>query len=98
MVKTADGIPLLQMLNVDSNFPVELDESDANFKIVLNDIRFFPGHYNVSLILSDGGYHVYDRIEDALTFTIQDGGAIAKRSLPRHEGLIFLTPEWGRLL
>jgi lipopolysaccharide transport system ATP-binding protein len=94
-LRTSDGIPLAHMVDVDSGFTLDRLHQDQWMRITLEDVRFYPGSYCVSLWVggtdSIDEYAVWD---DALTFTIVGGGGRTARRLPRSAGLVFLTPRW----
>lgn len=97
-VKSSEGMPIFHMMCRDSNFTPELENEVETFSVSLKDIRLFPGIYNVTITCaSTTGHEVYDNIEEAVTFTITDGGIYTSRQLPKAAGLFFLNPQWSRL-
>ncbi|MBR2648440.1 MAG: ABC transporter ATP-binding protein [Sediminibacterium sp.] len=94
-IKSSEGMPIFHMMCRDSNFKPEFEMDIETFNLKLEDIRLFPGIYNVTLTCANTtGHEVYDNIEEAITFTILDGGIYTSRYLPKTAGLIFMNPEW----
>ncbi|MCA6441625.1 MAG: ABC transporter ATP-binding protein [Sediminibacterium sp.] len=94
-IKSSEGMPIFHMMCRDSNFKPEFEMDVETFNLKLEDIRLFPGIYNVTLTCANTtGHEVYDNIEEAITFTILDGGIYTSRYLPKTAGLIFMNPEW----
>jgi ABC-type polysaccharide/polyol phosphate transport system ATPase subunit len=97
-IKGTDDLPLMHILNHDSGYTITHHEFYEKFQVTINDLRLYPGAYLVTLTIADtGGYDVYDTIEGCIGFTILEGGAKAKRKLPKETGLFFLTPNWNKL-
>jgi len=96
-MRAADGLPLCDMINVDSGFDFFEPGPLERIAVTLKDIRLYPGSYYVGLYVGGmNSIEVYDAIEDCLTFNIIDGGNLTTRRLPRNSGLFFWTPEWRR--
>lgn len=96
-IKSSEGMPIFHMMCRDSNFKPEFEMDIETFNLKLEDIRLFPGIYNATLTCaSTTGHEVYDNIEEAITFTILDGGIYTSRYLPKTAGLIFMNPKWVR--
>lgn len=94
-IKSSEGMPIFHMMCRDSNFKPEFEMDVETFNLKLEDIRLFPGIYNVTLTCANTtGHEVYDNIEEAITFIILDGGIYTSRYLPKTAGLIFMNPEW----
>jgi homopolymeric O-antigen transport system ATP-binding protein len=94
-IKASDGTPVALISEDDSGFSLGNDRESWNVSVDFEDIRFYPGTYHVTLWATDGSNtEEFDRVEDALTFRIVDGGKLTMRPLPRYAGLIFLTPRW----
>lgn len=94
-IRTSDGINLCNMIDLDSNFRIKEIKETEVLSVTLKDIRLYPGIYYISLwIGSLNSLDVFDYIEDCLCFEIVDGGKLTIRSLPRHAGLLFMTPDW----
>jgi lipopolysaccharide transport system ATP-binding protein len=97
-LRTSDGLPLSMMIDGDSGFEFEDFKRSEQFEVTLNDVRFYPGTYYVSLYATaPESIDVYDHVQDVLMFHIVDGGQLTARTLPRSYGLLFLTPAWTRL-
>jgi lipopolysaccharide transport system ATP-binding protein len=97
-LKTADGMPLAHVVDHDSHFDL-LPERSTEVQVCFEDFRFYPGTYYVSLYARDGtNTETLDAVEDVIRFDILDGGRLTPRPLPRHLGLIYLTPEWRQVL
>jgi lipopolysaccharide transport system ATP-binding protein len=94
-LKSSDGIPLCNIVDVDSNFHIDKLEKTQIISVGLKDIRLYPDVYIISLWVGNiTSSDVYDFVEDSLGFEIIDGGRMTTRSLPRIDGLFFWTPEW----
>jgi lipopolysaccharide transport system ATP-binding protein len=95
VVHTADGLPVAHALDADSRFSLEPRSGEATISVAFGDIRLYPGTYRVTLrAVNAANTELFDLAEDCLTFRIVDGGKLTMRWLPRHTGLVFLTPEW----
>lgn len=95
-LRTSEVTRLCNMIDVDSSFQVYCQPLAINkFKVVLKDVRFYPGTYYVSFYIGDmSSSETYDYLADILSFEILDGGSYTKRILPRSAGLLFFTPTW----
>lgn len=94
-IKSSDGMPIFHIMCRDSKFIPEVAHPSEIFSVYLPDIRLFPGIYTVTLTASSTtGHEVYDCIEEAISFTITDGGEYTSRNLPKAAGLFFMNPEW----
>jgi lipopolysaccharide transport system ATP-binding protein len=101
-VKTAveiyrsDGLKVTQMIDVDSFFQITKDEAEGRIiEVTLEDVRFFPGKYAVSLYCGDmSSVEVYDYKENIINFEILDGGKLTSRNLPEELWTLFMTPKW----
>ncbi|MFX7763979.1 hypothetical protein ABTK05_20190, partial [Acinetobacter baumannii] len=83
-IKSSEGMPIFHMMCRDSNFKPEFEMDVETFNLKLEDIRLFPGIYNVTLTCANTtGHEVYDNIEEAITFIILDGGIYTSRYLPK---------------
>lgn len=98
-IKTAEGIKLSNMIDVDSNFQVEFSTKDiATYNVILEDIRLYPGTYFLSFYAGDmSSVEKYDFVEDCISFEIIDGGRLTNRTLPQSAGVLFLTPRWSNI-
>lgn len=97
-IKTADGVPLVHVINTDSRFKVEHDGNIERYLARFKDVRFFPGDYNIDLgCYSTDGQEAYDHLSYAASFRIIEGGELALRPLPRHVGFVFLNPDWEKM-
>ena len=95
-IRTSDGLAMTLTADVDAGFTAPTGRREQQITIRIPDIRFYPGEYRVSLWVSDAAnVRVYDSAEDCLTFRISDGGRLTFRPLPRHSGLVFLSPIWS---
>jgi len=98
-LRTADGIPLCNMVDNDSGFQLNDLKKIENITVTLKDIRLYPGSYYISLwIGSSDSVDIFDYVEDCLVFNIVDGGKLTARRLPKEAGLLFLTPEWRKMI
>ncbi len=98
-LKTVDGIRLANMIDDDSNFRVTaINGSSQLYKLVMKDVRLYPGTYYLSLYAGDrSSTEIYDYLEDCISFEIVDGGKLTGRNLPKSAGLFFFTPEWEQM-
>lgn len=98
VIRTSDGIPIAHALDDDSGFALDNRSASRTVRVSFDDVRLYPGAYRVTLrAVNAANTEVFDLAEDCLTFRIVDGGRKAMRWLPRHTGLIFLTPQWTTL-
>jgi lipopolysaccharide transport system ATP-binding protein len=96
-LRSADGINLCNMIDVDSHFEITNCREFEKILVKLTDIRFYPGMYYVGFWAGDiTSSDTFDHIEDCLNFEVIGGGNLTARNLPRSAGLLFLTPEWER--
>jgi lipopolysaccharide transport system ATP-binding protein len=94
-VKTNEGVPVLHMMARDSNVEINHTQTHEKYTVVLDDVRLFPDNYTVSITCANTtGHEVFDTIEDAVTFTITDGGKYTNRALPKAAGMFFMNPKW----
>ncbi len=92
-IRTDDGLRICNMVDADSGFEGVQGFNALEICVSLDDIRFYPGSYTISLYMGDPNSHeVVDHVEECLTMRILTG--LTTRSLPRTSGLIFLTPRW----
>lgn len=97
-LKSSDGLKIANMIDIDSGFQVKYEnDSIAVYEVELNDVRFYPDIYYISLYAGDmSSTEKYDYIEDCFSFEIVDGGSLTSRVLPKSAGLLFLTPTWKK--
>jgi lipopolysaccharide transport system ATP-binding protein len=94
-VKSPEGMPIFHMMCRDSLFTPIWNKSEETFTVIIEDLRLFPGDYYLTLTCaSTEGHEIYDNIEDAISFTVLDGGNYTSRSLPKAAGLFFMNPKW----
>jgi lipopolysaccharide transport system ATP-binding protein len=94
-LRGADGTPVAHVVDDDSGFVLDNDSRTWAVSIEFRDIRLYPGSYRVTpWAVNASNTEVFDYAEDCLTFRIIDGGRLTMRPLPRHSGIIFLTPTW----
>jgi lipopolysaccharide transport system ATP-binding protein len=95
-IMSSDGVKITNMIDSDSNFQVVCPPgSQKRFNVIIEDIRFVPGRYFLSLWCGDmSSTETYQYLENCLSFEISDGGELTSRQLPAGSGLLFLTPKW----
>ena len=94
-IRASDGTPVAHAVDDDSGFALDNDCRSWTLRVGFGDIRLYPSPYRVSLwAVNAANTEVFDHAEDCLTFRIVDGGKLTMRSLPRHWGIVFLTPQW----
>ena len=94
-LRTADGIALANMIDVDSGYRVRRNSGQEIISVILEDIRFYPGLYYIGLWIGTlRGGETFEYLRDVATFQVIGGGRLTMRSLPRNAGLLFLTPKW----
>jgi lipopolysaccharide transport system ATP-binding protein len=90
------GETITSMFDSDSGFGLIEVEGSEHISITINDIRFYPGKYNISVsVISqilNHKYESFDEIENAITFDVEN--QLVNRNLTRRTGLLFLTPDW----
>lgn len=97
-LRGADGAPIAHVVDDDSGFVLDNDSRAWHVSIEFRDVRLYPGTYRVTpWAVNAANTEVFDHADDCLTFRIIDGGKLTMRPLPRHSGLIFLTPIWASL-
>lgn len=95
-IRTSDGLAITHSVDDDSAFSVPTGRPNTTVSVRIPDVRLYPGEYRVSLWVADtANRQVYDHAEDCLTFRITDGGRLTFRPLPRHSGIVFITPAWS---
>ena len=96
-ISTEDGVRLCNIHNHDSNFNLDNCKESESIKLRIEDVRFYPGDYYVSLFLGgNNSTEMYDRLDNCFMFTIVDGGKYTSRPLRQTQGLYFLNPDWER--
>ncbi len=95
-IRAADGTPVALISTDDFEFVLDNGRKSRSISVDFEDIRLYPGSYHITLWTTDStDTEEYDRVEDCLVFRIVDGGKLTNRWLPRHAGIIFLTPAWS---
>jgi lipopolysaccharide transport system ATP-binding protein len=95
VIKSMDGIPISYIVNDDSKFDVnQLKATENIIEVRFRDIRLYPNTYIISLIADELGAPPLATHLDCISFTIDNGGELTYRSLPKHTGTYFMTPEW----
>ena len=96
-LRSADGLPLANMIDVDFSFMLTPNSEDPIqlVTVTLEDIRLYPGTYHLGLWAGSlTSTEIFDYAPECLTFNIVDGGKLTMRRLPRSAGLFFFTPRW----
>jgi lipopolysaccharide transport system ATP-binding protein len=94
-IRAADGTPVAHVVDDDSGFALDNDHATWRVRVRFDNIRLYPDSYRVTLWAANvANTEVFDHAEDCLTFRIVDGGRLTMRPLPRHSGILFLTPAW----
>jgi len=92
------GDSVCNMYDSDSGFSIGSVDGEKHISLNINDIRFCPGKYYISVtILSEilnHKYDYYDEAEFAISFEVHNH-LIMDRSLQRSSGLLILTPQWN---
>ncbi|MES2209899.1 MAG: ABC transporter ATP-binding protein [Chloroflexota bacterium] len=97
-LRTSDGLPIAHMVDDDSAFVLDRSSEGSTVSVILDDVRLYPGSYAVTLwAVNSANTEVFDHAEACITIRIVDGGRLTMRHLPRHSGLLFLTPKWERV-
>jgi lipopolysaccharide transport system ATP-binding protein len=90
------GETISSIYDSDSGFRLSCIEGGAHLSLALNDLRFYPGKYNISVsVISqilNYKYESYDEIDNTITFEVEN--QLVNRNLTRRAGILFLTPEW----
>ena len=90
-----EGIAIANIVDTDSHFDINRFSDHNEVMATIRDIRFYPGTYNIGIWIGSENCDItYDHIENAISFTILNGGKLTTRELPRSAGFLFLTPEW----
>lgn len=96
-IKAMDDTPIFHIMPRDSNYEFVHTNKEEKYKLIIKDIRLYPGIYSVNLISANTtGHEIFDSIDNALFINIIDGGKYTVRNLPRVAGLFFLNPEWQK--
>jgi len=94
-IRTSTGQLVCNILNSDSQFPINLRDGASQLMVTISDVRLYPDTYRISLKLhSENSMEIYDFVEDCLSFDILDGGNLVTRNLTKGSGLFLLTPQW----
>lgn len=93
-IATTSGFQVANMLASDSGFREKINEGEHIFEVCLEDVRFYPGEYSVSLWVGDSSSSPIDYAIECGNFEISEGGEKVSRRLPRGSALQFLTPKW----
>lgn len=97
-IKGTDGLNLCNMVDEDSGFELGKLVGSQIIKVCLNDVRFYPGQYFITLWAGNvTSTDDYDYVMECISFKIIDGGALTMRKLPRSAGIFFFTPEWEKM-
>lgn len=96
-VATTSGFQVANMLASDSGFRDQFNEGEYVFEVLLEDIRFYPGEYAVSLWVGDGASLPIDYAMECGRFEVCEGGEYVSRRLPRGGAMQFLTPKWNAI-
>jgi lipopolysaccharide transport system ATP-binding protein len=93
---TEDGIKLSNIVSFDSKYYPSSDKVDNQVLVKLNDFRFYPGKYYLTVWAGDSITHeTYDHVFNVYSFSIIDGGKLVDRKLSKETGLLLITPEWN---
>lgn len=94
-LRSSDGLPVANMIDVDSGFQIEGLQKRQVVSVTLSDVRLYPDTYSISLWAgSITSTERFDYVTECVSFEIVDGGALTSRRLPRSAGVLFLTPTW----
>ena len=94
-LRSSDGLPICNMVDVDSDFQIESLQERETLSVNITDVRLYPDTYFISLWAgSITSTETFDHVVDCLSFDIVDGGKLTSRFLPRSAGILFMTPEW----
>lgn len=93
----ANGHRICNMYDSDSGFGLRDVYGERHVSVLLKNVRFYPGEYNIGVWIGSEvfayKYELYDRLESCISFTMINTVA-GNRALRRHAGLLYLTPEW----
>lgn len=94
VLTSTEGLPIANVVCEDSNCVIRPDKGTIVASVFFHDLRLYPGKYNLGLWVGSQDSTTSDYVHDCLQLEILEGGALARRRLPREAGLLFLTPEW----
>jgi len=96
-IDEADGNRLCEMYDTDSGFSLSDVDRPVCVSLRLEDLRFCPGRYDITVeLLSEifnYRYDAYDVLESCIGFRMVNNSAM-NRELKRYGGLLYLTPVW----
>ncbi len=96
-VRTEDGFPVSLVADMDSGFRLEQGVGRSKqISVRFDKLPFYPGCYFLRLWAgSPDGVETYDDRQDCMMLYVADAGKISQRRLLRHQGVIFLQPQWA---
>jgi len=93
-ISTTSGYQVANMLASDSGFNSGVNLGEYVFEVRLDDVRFYPGEYSLSLWIGDSSSSPIDYLIECGKFEISEGGGKVSRRLPSGTAMQFLTPKW----
>jgi lipopolysaccharide transport system ATP-binding protein len=95
IIKTSDGIPIANCLNMDSGF--KLENLSGTYEVNFKDNLLYPGQYHISLWAGLDRIETYDYVQNIISFNIIGGGLKTTRDLLRTDGIFYFTPSWKKI-
>ena len=88
------GVSVYHLVGQDADFELTGMQKEAVIRVILKQQKLYPGDYQVSLWLADRVYKAMDRIADAFSFSVVEGGTLVTRKLDRNSAVVHEIPEW----
>jgi lipopolysaccharide transport system ATP-binding protein len=89
-----NGMPVSQIMNVDSGFDISSDEGQLAIRVRTHHLMLYPNDYLLTITLADSRNHPIDIAEGILRFKMIQDSRICRRNLPRSSGLVFYSADW----
>ena len=96
-VITSNGTPVYHLVAEDAGFELIDLKGESRVRVVLENQKMYPGEYYVHLWMADSAYEALDRIDNAIKFTVVEGGTMVRRQLARSSAVVHEVPQWFRM-
>lgn len=92
------GVPIFHVADLDVGCQLEALRAKETIQLTFEDIRLYPGEYILSLWVGAVSVdEAYDQVDSCIRFEVAQGGPMVCRTLARHAGTFYLTPDCRRL-
>jgi hypothetical protein len=96
-IVSSDNLSIYHLVAEDAGFELLDLNGESKIRVVLENLKLYPGEYYVRLWLADSAYEALDRIDHAIKFTVIEGGTVIKRQLARSSAVVHEVPQWLRI-